>query len=121
MEKILVCDDDLLMLKAIEFKLKREMYEIVTAKDGKEAINLIETERPDIIITDLLMPFVSGLELIEYVRSNLKITTPIVVLSKVGLEETVLKAFDLGADDYVVKPFSPNELSIRIKKLLLRK
>ena len=64
------------------------------------------------------MPYMTGLELINLARVKLKIATPIIVLSKIGLEETVLKAFDMGADDYVVKPFSPSELSVRAKRLL---
>ncbi len=116
--RILVCEDDYMLLKTIEFKLTRDGYTVITAKDGKEASELLRSEKFNLIITDLLMPFMNGQELIFLIRSELKLDTPIIVLSKIGLEETVLKAFDLGADDYVVKPFSPLELGIRVKKLL---
>ncbi len=119
--KILVCEDDFMMIKAIEHKLQREGYEVVIANDGRNASEKIKGDDYDLIITDLLMPFTGGLELINMIRNELKKTTPIIVLSKVGNEETIIEAFKLGADDYLTKPFSPNELSIRVKRFLLKK
>ncbi len=119
--KILICDDDIMMIKAIEHKLKSSGYEIDVASDGNQASEKVRNNKYDIIITDLLMPFVSGLELINIIRNELKLTTPIIVLSQMGNEETVLQTFQLGADDYVTKPFSPNELSVRISKLLIKR
>jgi DNA-binding response OmpR family regulator len=101
--------------------LKRDGFEIITAFDGKKGQEQIDNAEFDLMIIDLLMPYINGLELIEYVRRKLGKSIPIIVLSSVGLEETVLRAFELGADDYVVKPFSPNELSIRVKRLLTKK
>lgn len=119
--KILICDDDLMILKTTELKLKRDGFETVTAFDGKKGQEQLEINEFDLIIIDLLMPYVNGLELIEFIREKLNLQTPVIVLSSVGLEETVLRAFELGADDYVVKPFSPNELSIRVKRLINKK
>jgi PleD family two-component response regulator len=119
--RVLVCEDDHMMLKLIEHKMASEGYEIVLAKDGKNASELLKKNDYDLIVTDLLMPYMTGLELITFVRSKLSKNTPIIVLSRIGLENTVLKAFELGADDYIVKPFSPNELLIRAKKLLSKK
>jgi len=121
--KILVCEDDFMMLKTIELKLKRDGYDIVIAKDGKEAANLLKDPalKIDMVVTDLLMPFLSGLELINLLRNELKSNIPLIVLSKVGNEDTVLQAFELGADEYITKPFSPNELSIRVKRVLMKK
>ncbi|TVQ87612.1 MAG: DNA-binding response regulator [Bacteroidetes bacterium] len=119
--KILVCEDDFMMIKAIEHKLLREGYQVVVANDGRVASEKIKNEEFNLIITDLLMPFTGGLELINLLRNELKKTTPIIVLSKVGNEETIIEAFKLGADDYLTKPFSPNELSIRVKRFLLKK
>ena len=116
--RVLVCEDDLMMLKLIEHKMLKAGYEIVVAKDGKVASEFILKEEFNLIITDLLMPYMSGLELITLLRTKLNKNTPIIVLSRIGLENTVLKAFELGADDYIVKPFSPNELLIRAKKLV---
>ena len=116
--KILVCEDDFMMLKTVEHKLIREGYEVELAQDGKIAFNLLKEKHFDLVVTDLLMPYSTGLEIIDLLRNQLKLNTPIIVLSKVGMEKTVLQAFDMGTDDYIVKPFSPNELSIRIKRLI---
>jgi DNA-binding response OmpR family regulator len=118
--KILICDDDRIILKSTELKLKREGYETMTAPDGKKANELFENNKFDLLIIDLLMPYINGFELISFIRKKRK-SIPIIVLSSVGLEETVLNAFKLGADDYIVKPFSLNELSIRIRRLLPKK
>ena len=118
--KILVCEDDTMTLKAIEHKLKQDSYEIITAQDGKAAKEKLANEKFDLILTDLHMPYISGLELISYIRNDLKINAPIIMLTRVGIEETVLQAFELGADDYITKPFSPAELTLRVKKMLLK-
>jgi len=118
---ILICEDDLMTLKALEHKLRNEGYETITALDGKQAIETLNSNKNiDMLLTDLHMPQISGLELITHVRSVMKSNIPIVMLTRVGLEDTVLHAFELGADDYITKPFSPEELSLRIKRLLLR-
>ncbi|MEE4175961.1 MAG: response regulator transcription factor [Bacteroides sp.] len=119
--KILVCEDDYMVIKAIEHKLTREGYEVDIANDGRMATEKLKSERYDLVITDLLMPFSGGLELINLMKNELKKETPIIVLSKVGNEETIIEAFKLGADDYLTKPFSPNELSIRVKRFLIRR
>ncbi len=117
--RILVCEDDHMIIKTIEFKLKRDGYEVVLAKDGKEASEILRSgDDFDLILTDLLMPYMGGLEIINLVREEQKKDTPVIVLSKVGVEDTVLKAFDMGADDYMTKPFSPLELGIRVRKAL---
>ncbi len=118
--KVLVCEDDEMVLKMVEFKLQKEGYEVILAADGKEAIEKIKTHRPDLIITDIMMPYLTGLEIVHQVRKELKITVPIIIVSSIGLEKTVLEAFQLGADDFITKPFSPNELSVRVKKLLMK-
>jgi DNA-binding response OmpR family regulator len=119
--KILVCEDDIIMIKAIEHKLKSEGYTIDVATDGIQASEKISNNEYDLIMTDLLMPFFGGLELVNKVRNEMKLNVPIIVLTRVGNEDTIIEAFKLGADDYVTKPFSPNELSIRVKRLLIRR
>ena len=81
-------------------------------------MELLENGEYDMLITDLFMPFISGHEIISAVRSEMKSNLPILVLSAAGAEETVLKAFELGADDYMIKPFSLSELSIRVGKMI---
>lgn len=119
--KILVCEDDIMTLKALEHRLKREGYTIITAQDGKQAADMLTNQKDiDLLLTDLHMPVLSGLELIGLVRNELKSNLPIIMLTRVGLEETVMHAFELGADDYITKPFNPDELVVRIKKLHLK-
>jgi DNA-binding response OmpR family regulator len=119
--KILICEDDIMTMKALEHKLIREGYQTVTASDGKTAAEIIRGDRSiEFLLTDLHMPHINGLELIKIVRSELKSNIPIIMLTRVGIEDTVLQAFELGADDYMTKPFSPDELSIRIKKAVIR-
>ena len=115
--KILVAEDEPVMLMAIEAKLKNDGFEVTGVSDGQQALKAIEQSRPDLIITDILMPYISGLELIGVVRTNEK-KIPIIVLSSIGEEETVMEAFQLGADDFITKPFNPTELSVRVKRLL---
>ena len=116
--KVLVAEDDPVMLALIGRQLEKEHYSVITAKDGNEALLAVESSPPDLIITDLLMPFTSGLELIGIIRSNHGKNLPIIVLSAVDEESTVMEAFSLGADDFLTKPFKGGELSIRIKRLL---
>lgn len=116
--KILICEDDELVLKMIEFKLEREGYSVISAMDGKSALELLSAENPDLIITDIMMPYLTGLEIVNKVRHEMKLKTPIIIVSSIGLEKTVLEAFNLGADDFITKPFSPNELAVRVQKLL---
>lgn len=118
--KILVIEDEVMILKSIEFKLKKEGFEVTTALNGKIAQDILSTEIFDVVITDLMIPYYSGLELISYVRNELKSTVPIIVLSAIGQEGSILEAFRLGANDYMTKPFIPNELVIRVRKEALR-
>lgn len=120
--KILVCDDDEALVSMIRFKLTREQLgEVIKASDGRHAKELITAGEFDLIITDIHMPFHSGLELVSFVRQELNKSIPIIVLSAEGLESTVLQAFELGATDFVTKPFSPAELAIRVKRILREK
>lgn len=119
--KILICEDDEALISMIRFKLAREnMGELFKATDGREAKVLLQENDFDLIITDIHMPYHSGLELTAYVRNELKKATPIIVLSAEGLEDTVLQAFAVGANDFITKPFSPAELAVRVKRILNR-
>ncbi|MPM65258.1 Transcriptional regulatory protein SrrA [bioreactor metagenome] len=119
--RILVCEDDNMIIKAIQHKLTAEGYDVDVAMNGDDAMSKLREEQYDIILTDILMPLLGGLDLIVKVRDELKITTPIIVLSRLGNEETILEAFQRGADDYITKPFSPNELAMRIKRYALKR
>lgn len=117
-KKIVLAEDNSILSKLLQFKLEKEGYQLLIASNGKEAVDLITNNNPDMILTDIMMPFISGLEVISHVRNKLEMKTPIVVFSSAGQEEMVLSAFNLGATDFMSKPFSPNELIIRIKRLL---
>lgn len=117
--KILVCDDDEALVSMVRFKLSREnLGDVVKALDGRAAKALLAENDFDLIITDIHMPFHSGLEITTFVRKEQKKSTPIIVLSAEGLEDTVLQAFEIGANDFITKPFSPAELAVRVRRIL---
>ena len=115
--KILIAEDDELMLKTLEFRLKKDGHELILARDGREALAKIDELNPDLVISDIMMPYHSGLEVVAALKE--KHQTPVIILSAMGQEDIVLEAFRLGADDFIAKPFSPNELSLRIKRFTL--
>lgn len=117
-KKIVLAEDNSTLSLLLKFRLEKEGYELFMATDGKQAVDLIENEHPDLVLSDVMMPFISGLEVISHLRNKLNLDTPIIVFSSAGQEEMVLKAFNLGANDFMGKPFSPNELVIRIKRLI---
>lgn len=118
--KILIAEDDEVMLTLIKHQLTKEGHIINDNSDARKALQSMETFKPDMIITDIVMPFTSGLELIGIVRSS-GIKIPILVLSAMDEEATVLEALSLGADDFITKPFNTSEFSMRIKRLLRQK
>jgi two-component system response regulator VicR len=118
MKKIVLAEDNSMLSMLLKFRLEKEGYTLFIAENGKETIELIEEHSPELILTDIMMPFISGLEVISHVRNKLNIETPIIVFSASGQEEIVLNAFKLGATDFMSKPFSPNELVNRVKKIL---
>lgn len=115
--KILIAEDDPVMLAVIKHQLASENYTLSVNNDGREALEALESFKPDLIITDILMPFTSGLDLISVVRSSGS-KIPIIVLSAMDQEATVMEALSLGANDFIAKPFKPGEISVRVKKLL---
>lgn len=121
MKRILVAEDNRLILETVAQSLSREGYDIIRAQDGKDCMAQLEQNQVDLIITDLYMPNLNGLEVISKLNGDIKSLIPIMVLSAAGAEENVLKAFDMGADDYMVKPFSLIELNVRVKRLLSTK
>ncbi|WP_031453293.1 response regulator transcription factor [Flavobacterium chungangense] len=120
--KILIAEDDVLTTKILEYILEKDGYEVISCPNGIIAIEKIAEFLPNLIITDTMLPFRSGLEIIDYSKENFE-HIPIIVLSCLGVEEEriILKAFNLGADDFVYKPFNPNELLLRIKRLITAK
>lgn len=115
--KILVAEDDAIMLASITHMLKQEGFTVTGANNGREAMHIFENDSPDLVITDIMMPYTSGLEFLNIIRNNSN-KIPVIVLSAVDEENTVLEAFNLGADDFLTKPVKPGELSLRVNRLL---
>src|SRR5213082_328670 len=115
---ILVVDDERQITRVLKTALSSRGYSIRTATDGDEALHIMQDWSPDIVITDLRMPNMDGLELCKTIRAKSQI--PIIVLSVKGEEAIKVEALDAGADDYVTKPFSVNELLARVRAALRR-
>ncbi len=116
--RILVVDDEPQITRVLRTTLSSHGYTIRTAGDGDEALEVLRDWTPDLIITDLAMPNMDGLELCRRVRE--KLTVPIIILSVRGEERNKIEALDAGADDYVTKPFGPKELLARVRAMLRR-
>lgn len=116
-KRILIVEDNPMVVKSLEFKLIKDGYTVATSIDGRDAKKKIETEHYDLIITDLMLPFISGIELIEFIK-NKNPEIPVIVLSSSTQEDIITNAFIMGVEDFVTKPFSPNELSLRVRRTL---
>ena len=116
--KILVVDDEKLLVKGIRFNLENEGYDVITGADGMEAVELAGSENPDLIVLDLMMPRLDGLEACGKIREFSDV--PIIMLTAKADDMDKLMGFEHGADDYLTKPFNILELKARIKALLRR-
>ncbi|RKY92377.1 DNA-binding response regulator, partial [candidate division KSB1 bacterium] len=121
-EKILIVDDEEDILSLVEYNLKKEGYRTIGVKTGEAALQLVEEETPDLIILDLMLPEMDGLEVCRILKSNKNTSDiPIIMLTAKGEETDIVVGLEIGADDYVTKPFSPRVLLARTKALLRRK
>ncbi|MFC7060494.1 response regulator transcription factor [Halobacillus seohaensis] len=116
--KILVVDDEERIRRLIKMYLERENYEIDEAEDGYEALNMALQEDYDVILLDIMMPGKDGIEVCKELRE--KKATPVIMLTAKGEEANRVQGFEVGSDDYIVKPFSPREVVLRVKALLRR-
>ena len=117
--KILVVDDDLELLRLIAFALRQAGYLIVEAQDGPSALEAFDRERPDLAILDVNMPRLNGFDVLKRIRAGGS-TSPVMMLTVRSAEEDQVRGLDLGADDYLAKPFSPRTLLARVRALLRR-
>jgi len=117
-KKILIVDDEASIRRILETRFKMLGYEISTAGDGEEALQIFEDTEPDLVILDIMMPKVDGYGVTKEIRANHD--TPIIILTALGDVAERITGLELGADDYVVKPFSPKELEARVKAILRR-
>lgn len=114
--RIFYAEDDEMMQKMVAYSLIRMGHEVVTVDSGDEAYETLKNEKFDFIILDLFLPQHSGIDITHYIRQELKLTTPIVILSRSGLENLKKQAKEAGANDYLTKPIEPDVLLLKLKK-----
>jgi DNA-binding response OmpR family regulator len=116
--KILIVDDDKNICELLRLYLEKDGYETACAYDGRQALERFEEVRPDLVLLDVMLPFMSGLEVCKAIRKT--DTTPVIMLTAKGETEDKINGLELGADDYVTKPFDPKEVLARVKAVLRR-
>ncbi|QGT99697.1 Phosphate regulon transcriptional regulatory protein PhoB (SphR) [Candidatus Syntrophocurvum alkaliphilum] len=117
--KILIVDDEEYILELVKFNLEKEGFKVITAYDGETAIKLVEERFPNLIILDIMLPVMDGLEVCRTLKSNNEFSSiPIIMLTARGEEFDMVLGLEIGADDYIRKPFSPRELVARVKARL---
>jgi DNA-binding response OmpR family regulator len=120
-KKVLVVDDDPDIRELIAFKLRQQDFEVHLAADGEEALVVLRDEQPQLALLDVMMPKRSGLEVLQALRDDPETQSlPVIMLTAKAQEADVERGFDLGADDYIVKPFSPRELMSRVRAVMTR-
>lgn len=119
MKKILVVDDEVSIVTLLSYNLEKSGYQVVTASDGQEALAKAHEERPDLILLDLMLPKLDGIEVLKQLRQD-RNQIPVIMLTARGDELDKVLGLELGADDYITKPFSPREVLARIKALFRR-
>ncbi|MGD8188435.1 winged helix-turn-helix domain-containing protein [Brevibacillus ginsengisoli] len=119
MTKILVVDDELSISKLLQFNLEKAGYECIVAHDGLQALEMAHREKPDFIVLDLMLPKMDGMDVCKTLRQE-KVQTPILILTAKDDELDKILGLELGADDYLTKPFSPREVVARVKAILRR-
>ena len=119
--EILVIEDDADISELVQYNLERQGFKVHTAHDGEQGLNQAQGLKPDLIVLDIMLPGISGLKVCQKLKENHKTAQiPIVMLSAKGEEHDIVTGLELGADDYVAKPFSPNELIARVRSVLRR-
>jgi DNA-binding response OmpR family regulator len=117
---ILVAEDQLHIRSLIEYKLKNSGYAVVCVEDGSAALVRARELKPDLIMLDVMMPLMTGFEVLAALKADPTTTEiPVLLVTAQSKEHEVLRGLELGAEDYITKPFSPNELAARVKKVLL--
>lgn len=118
-EKILVVDDEVSIVTLLDFHLRKAGYEVIVATDGEQALKLAKAEQPGLVLLDLMLPNMDGLEVCRRMREN-KLNIPVVMITARDEEFDKILGLELGADDYITKPFSPREVIARVKAVLRR-
>jgi len=120
-EKILIVEDEKDIIKMLEYNLKKEGFKVISARDGEDALDLALRQHPQLILLDLMLPGMNGLDVCKTLKKEAKTASiPIIMLTAKSQESDKIVGLELGADDYITKPFSPRELIARIKAVLRR-
>lgn len=120
-ETILVAEDQPHIRALIEYKLKNNGYQVIAVDNGSDALAKAIEVKPNLVLLDVMMPLMTGFEVLSALKQNPETKSiPVLLVTAQSKEEEVLKGLELGADDYITKPFSPNELAARVKTVLLR-
>ena len=118
-KKILAVDDERHIVRLVQVNLEKHGYEVVTAYDGKEALAKIESEKPDLVVLDVMMPFMDGIEVLQTLRKNPATRDlPVIMLTAKAQDADVFRGWSSGADCYLTKPFNPMELLSFVKRIL---
>ncbi len=119
MARILVIEDEDHIWKIIQYKLKSENHEPVWASDGLKALQILEEMKPDLIISDIMVPYLDGLQILKEIKKKDELKdVPVIMLTSKSQEKDVICGLEMGAQDYITKPFSPAELILRVNKTL---
>jgi len=117
-KKILACDDEKHIVRLVQVNLERAGYEVVTANDGKEALQKVEEENPDLVVLDVMMPYMDGFEVLQNMRRNPAFRDiPVIMLTAKAQDTDVFKGWQSGVDAYLTKPFNPMELLSFVKRI----
>ena len=120
-EKVLIVEDEKDIVRMLEYNLKKEGYRVISVRDGEDALDSAHKEHPDLVILDLMLPGMDGLEVCKELKKEIKTAPiPVIMLTAKSQESDKVLGLELGADDYITKPFSPRELIARIKAVLRR-
>ncbi|MEP0822911.1 MAG: response regulator [Ignavibacterium sp.] len=121
-ERILVAEDQPHIRALIQYKLRNSGYQVVAVEDGEAALKSARESKPDLILLDVMMPLMTGFEVLAALKQREETRhIPVLLVTAQSSETEVLKGLELGADDYITKPFSPNELAARVRTVLLRR
>ena len=117
-KKILAVDDERHIVRLIQVNLERAGYQVITAYDGREALKKIEQEHPDLVVLDVMMPYMNGLETMKQIRSNPKThSLPVIMLTAKAQDQDAFRGYEYGADIYLTKPFNPVELLTFVNRI----
>ncbi len=121
METVLIVEDDEDIAALLEFKLRNSGYKVVVAENGKLGLDAARIDPPDLIILDVMMPVMNGLEALQILKSDVELSSiPVIVLTAQSKESEIVKCLELGADDYITKPFRTQEFATRVQAVLRR-